>query len=63
MSSEVIIGLLALITLCAIVIFAILSLDTNVLVPVFTTLVGYIVGSKKDSIAGYLGGKKLGHKR
>jgi len=57
-TSEIFIGLLAMVTLCGIIIFTILSLDTQVLVPVLSSLVAYLVGKKQDRIMGYLGGKR-----
>lgn len=63
MKSEYIIGTLAVITLCGIIIFTILRFDTSVLVPIFSTLIGYLVGTKRDQIGAYLGGKSSGRKK
>lgn len=63
MKQDIIVGILAIICLCGVIILTILRFDTQILTSTLGVLVGYFVGKNRDQIAGYLGGKKLGHKR
>lgn len=42
-------------SIVSLVVLAALSLDTSVLTPIVTTLLGYLVGRKRDVVMGYFG--------
>jgi len=49
---ELIIGILAALSIIGIIVLAILKVDFLVLVPVVTALVGWLIGKKNDVVLG-----------
>lgn len=62
-TETIIVGVLSVIALCGVIILTILSYDTQVLTTILGSLIGFFVGTKREVIGSYLGGKKLGHKK
>jgi hypothetical protein len=52
MNSTLIVGVLALIALVGVIVLAVLEMDTQVLLPILTILVGFLVGRKQNVILG-----------
>ena len=50
--TEKIIGVLALVALCGVIALSILGKDTQVIIPVLTILIGYLVGRKQEAMIG-----------
>lgn len=49
------ISILAIIGLSGLITLIILDRDTTVLLPILTTLIGYLVGAKKEDIVSFFG--------